>query len=246
MKRLQKAISDFQQSQDNLMRAQQRRVHSPRLRRYSEIQRRESCHEATLPCLATHYEPQLPAHPGSMTSIRHHIGCLANQDNGNLVTFLHHSSMFIIDTGASISISNDKSDFTTPLRPVQPTVLHGIASGLHVKGIGTATHQFFVPDAAPIVVTLHNVLYVPECTIRLLCPRCMAVCTGISGDGFNTLQDHGVLMCRGAAIKIPYHDATGLPIIFGTAVTQSSSITTSLSALPAAIKQPPVHLQGPP
>jgi hypothetical protein len=42
----------------------------------------------------------------------------------------------IIDTGASISISPYRSDFTTPIQPVQKVTIQGIASGLTVEGIG--------------------------------------------------------------------------------------------------------------
>jgi hypothetical protein len=42
----------------------------------------------------------------------------------------------IIDTGATVSISPYKTDFLSPILPVQPIQIKGIASGLLVKGIG--------------------------------------------------------------------------------------------------------------
>jgi len=73
----------------------------------------------------------------------------------------------------------------------------------------------------------------------------MAVCTGIPRDGFHALQDHGILTCHGTAVKIPYHNATGLPIIFGSALNDSSPSTKSATAFPAALKHPHNSLQGP-
>jgi hypothetical protein len=54
---------------------------------------------------------------------------------------------------------------------------------------------------------------VPDCTVRLLCPRHLAESTGIPTDGFNSIQDTGVLTCNGQTITVPYHQGTGLPII---------------------------------
>jgi hypothetical protein len=142
MKHLQKAISDFQQSQEGLIHAQQRRLQSQQVRHYSNIRRWESRNETSLPCLATHYKPQLMATAINAPSIRHQLGLLANQDNGLPISFLHNSSMFIVNTGASITNTNSRSDFSEPLHSVQPTVLQGIVSGLNVRGISTATYKF--------------------------------------------------------------------------------------------------------
>jgi hypothetical protein len=48
----------------------------------------------------------------------------------------HDMVPLIIDTGASISISPYRSDFISPIRPVQKVQIKGIASGLTVQGIG--------------------------------------------------------------------------------------------------------------
>jgi hypothetical protein len=48
----------------------------------------------------------------------------------------------IIDTGASISLSPHKSDFISPIRPVQNVTIKGIASGLTVKGVGDLSYTY--------------------------------------------------------------------------------------------------------
>jgi hypothetical protein len=49
---------------------------------------------------------------------------------------------FVIDTGASITITNCSSDFHGPVKPVKPTQLQGIANGLLVQGTGSTVYRF--------------------------------------------------------------------------------------------------------
>ena len=120
---------------------------------------------------------------------------------------------FIIDTGASITITNDSADFPDGIRGVSPVSLQGIASGLEIKGIGTAKYKFRMDDGSIQAVTLPNVLFVPKCPVRLLCPRHVAASTGVPGDGFHSLQDCGLLHIHGLAITVPYHPENGLPYV---------------------------------
>ncbi len=43
----------------------------------------------------------------------------------------------VLDTGARITVTPYRTDFTSPILPVQRTEIKGIASGLQVAGIGT-------------------------------------------------------------------------------------------------------------
>lgn len=111
-----------------------------------------------------------------------------------------------------------------------------IASGLEVSGIGSAQYTFPLSDGSKTIVTLNNVLYVPACMFCLLCLRHMADCTGVSGDGINSLHDYGVLTCNGTTLTIPYHDTSGLPIIFGHPTPNTdlkALVPSALSAVPA-------------
>jgi hypothetical protein len=130
---------------------------------------------------------------------------------------------FVIDTGASITVTNCKRDFLAPLQPVQPTKLQGIAAGLEVQGIGDAEYLFSTDSNEIISIVLRNVLYVPGCNVRLLCPRHLAECTDRSTDGFNSIRDVGILTCHDKCIKVPYHSGTGLPIITTAAGLDSYS-----------------------
>jgi hypothetical protein len=50
------------------------------------------------------------------------------------------------DTGGSVSFSPFKSDFVTPIKPVQKVTIKGIAAGLTVHGIGDLQYTFCNDD----------------------------------------------------------------------------------------------------
>lgn len=176
-----------------------------------------------------------------MTQLQCHLSYLANNEVVFPVSFLPTECIFIIDTGASITVTNEEKDFVSHLRSVQPTQLKGIASGLEVKGIGTARYIFTLHDGTTTRVTLQNLLYVPKCAVRLLCPHHLADCTGVARDGFNSLKDHGFLSCNGTTITIPYHAATGLPILLSH-ITTSTHPQLDFSAYSANTTQPQISL----
>jgi len=144
--------------------------------------------------------------------------------------------------GASITITPDRADFLTPITPVQPTTLSGIAANLQVQGIGTVTYQFPLPNGTTTSVTLKNVLYVPGCAVRLLCPRHLAESTIIEGDGFLSLQHGGILTCNGIELPVSYDRNTGLPIIYtiGQPALMSSSTLQNPCAANAISNPAPV------
>ncbi len=86
-------------------------------------------------------------------------------DHGLPACFTPDKLHFVIDTGASITITNSKEDFVSIISPVQPTKLQGIASGLDVKGVGEADYSFQTDDGALTTILLKGVLYVPDCSV---------------------------------------------------------------------------------
>jgi hypothetical protein len=179
---------------------------------YHHVRRRTAAAEAPIPIMANHFEP-LSTSPILSTTYKG-LCLLAAQPSGFPEAFLPTTVMLIVDTGASISITPSLPDFVSPPTPVQPTFLKGIASGLQVRGIGIASYTFQSDDDTSVTALLPNTLYVPECSVRLLCPRHLAAYTGVPDDGFMSQHQTAKLTCQGRVISASYHTETGLPIIF--------------------------------
>jgi hypothetical protein len=90
-----------------------------------------------------------------------------------------------------------------------------------------------------ITVSFDRVLYVPDCTVRLLCPRHLAESTGCQTDGFNSIRDVGILTCHGKTITVPYHSGTGLPIV--TTATGIENFTKFCAKLSIANNAPQIN-----
>ena len=104
-------------------------------------------------------DPSLTDSDSKIHALRARITEINNDSESGLIQFTPDETRYIVDSGASISITNSIHDFTRPPRPLQDTRIQGIAEGLEAKGIGT------------ILIKLHdgtewqlrNVLYVPDC-----------------------------------------------------------------------------------
>lgn len=229
MEDLRQALEEFQALQANMP----QRLHRHRYEHSSRWIRRDidprHRHKEFIPTYVTHYNPlrDMPLHEAQTTRLNLQAYIANNQ--GLPARFTSDEKHFVIDTGASITITNHKEDFVSVIRPVQPTTLKGIASGLDVKGVGEAEYVFKTDDGRLTTVFLKNVLYVPDCNVRLLCPRYLAENTGRHTDGFNSIRDVGIFTCNGHKITVPYHEGTGLPII--TTATGMENFTKFCAAL---------------
>ena len=86
---------------------------------YHLARRIQNTSSPTPPGIVVHYLPDYPVH---LPTISHHDLCLtASQPSMFPKAFLPSTIMLIVDSGASISITNDIVDFVTPPRPTQPT-----------------------------------------------------------------------------------------------------------------------------
>jgi hypothetical protein len=120
----------------------------------------------------------------------------------------------IIDSGASVSMSPHLGDFINPPHPVQPAEIKGIASGLQIRGIGNISYTF-TNDAGKLqTLILHDCLYVPQCPVRLLCPRQIGIETDVPGDGFNSLHPHPILTAHGQTTTLRYDPISKLPVLY--------------------------------
>jgi hypothetical protein len=250
MKHLADALKDFCQTQDDQHRALCSRPRRSGARHRHHRRRLDGADPVGPPVLATHDPAQHCISGPERPPQQHTISYLALQDNGFPTAFLPTTFVLAVDTGASITITPNRVDFVSPIRSVQPTVLQGIGAGLSVRGIGTVVYCFQRDSGDEVTVQLENTLYVPDCGVRLLCPRHLAASTGFDGDGFVSLKDSALLRCFGHDLPVKYHSTTGLPLIysistpadatalfgatsptvaaFGSATTSIASTTSSL------------------
>jgi hypothetical protein len=120
----------------------------------------------------------------------------------------------ILDTGASITISPFKSDFVSKIRPVQKVKIQGIASGLDVEGMGDISYSFYNDDGQLQTLYLTKCLYVPKCSVHLLCPRQIGATTNNPADGFNACSDNPILTVDGKQTTVQYDSLSKLPVLF--------------------------------
>ena len=142
--------------------------------------------------------------------------CAWNNSNSRAPVYMDYapgSKAICIDTGASVCISNDKSDFIS-LTLTSDQTLQGIGSGLEIAGEGTLRWSINDDDGHAIILHVRNALYVPKVPMCLLCPQQVAHQTSKIGDGFNAGASHGTLAFDGFIRTIPYNTRNNLPIVF--------------------------------
>jgi hypothetical protein len=110
------------------------------------------------------------------------------------------SKLIRIDNCASYSISFDKNDFITPLKPVKQKVkgLGGVLEGLQ-----TGTIEWMIEDdeGMPYVIQLPGSLYVPNSPSRLLSPQHWAQTTSGDQPWCETYHDEVRLLWNGGQRK---------------------------------------------
>ena len=89
----------------------------------------------------------------------------------NLITL--DDNVVILDSGCSIAITPDASDFIDGTYAVQDNQISGIGSGLHSLGIGEVNWIFSDKDNKPVTMKL-TCLHVPNIPCRLLPPQQIA------------------------------------------------------------------------
>ncbi len=122
----------------------------------------------------------------------------------------------IFDTGASISISNTASDFTSPITPIQRMILQIIASGLPVKGTGTVSYTITDKDKNPTVITIPGILFVLNCPTRLICPWQLLATSTFPGAGIRITPTCLQMWLHNKFFIIPYDSSNQLPILYTT------------------------------
>jgi hypothetical protein len=125
-------------------------------------------------CVPIHHNSNIPptfeANMGQLSEPTGKPTLIADQ-NTNKVLSQHLQVMMkgdvallqvLIDTGASVCITHDKADFTSPLiLPDQPMVIGGLAHGIAMEGQGMVDWTFLMDDGHFWTISL-EAYYVPQ------------------------------------------------------------------------------------
>lgn len=134
----------------------------------------------------------------------------------------HHDSItpltpdmvpLILDTGVSIFLSPCKTDFISPIHPVQNIQIKGITSGLTVEGMGDLSYTFCNDNGDLQTMVLRDCLYDPQCVVCLIFPCQIGAEIQNPRDGFNAMHINPVLTVNGQSTTLKYDYLSNLPII---------------------------------
>jgi hypothetical protein len=81
------------------------------------------------------------------------------------------TSHAIIDSGASCCVTPHIKKFINQPTPIQNTTLKGISGGLTALGRGTVQHKIQQENQENIILIIDNIIYAPDCPIRLISPQ---------------------------------------------------------------------------
>jgi hypothetical protein len=81
------------------------------------------------------------------------------------------TSHTIIDSGASCCVTPHIEDLINQPTPVQNTTVKGIVGGLTALGRGTVQLKIQQENQEKIILIIDNVIYTPDCPIRLIIPQ---------------------------------------------------------------------------
>jgi hypothetical protein len=138
----------------------------------------------------------------------------------------------IFDTGASLAITPDKTDFDGPLTvPKGDLRLGGMANGLKIEGMGPVTWTFSNSTGANVVVR-GMAYYVPKSTARLLSPqRLFDESTGMQGRYEGDQQSFRLHIHGSPTLVVEYDERNSLPIAYAT-----------IGPVPTLLPQPQLNL----
>lgn len=114
---------------------------------------------------------QKPAHRYIVNSRKSHCKHRICYSTSNHFKFDTDSFLIGIDNHSSMSISNKKSDFIGKISPCEAEIKSFGGNKLKASGTGTVEWKILDDVNNLHVLRIHDVLYVPQAHVRLLCPQ---------------------------------------------------------------------------
>jgi hypothetical protein len=173
--------------------------------------------------------------------IRAYLNVFISGSTGKLpIQFSVNAKPICIDSGASLTVSNNKDDFLC-LRPITDQHLSGIATGLPISGIGTLKWTVLTDSGVAVALRITQALYVPACPMNLLSSQHLAQQTKGLQDGFKISSSTGTLTFSGHTRTVLLDRQSNLPIFYtigesdGRSNTAVSHIAVSNSCYAHAV-----------
>jgi hypothetical protein len=126
------------------------------------------------------------------------------------------TSQEIINSGASCRVTPHIEDFINQPTPIQNPTLKGMTGGLTVLGRGIIQLKIQQEHQENIIIIIDNVIYAPDCPIRLISPQQLhrqSKARGYDNSCFTTDEIAATLYDRGDTFKCEYHPETKIPTI---------------------------------
>jgi hypothetical protein len=173
----------------------------------------ERFHPRDVPKLVPSYNPNTVRNTAYGTTQRALLFALKAGSDPNFTPITSDDHVVILDSGCSIAITPDLSDFIDGTYASQAHNISGIGSGLQSHGIGEVSWTFQDRDNKPVTMKL-TCLHVPDIPCRLLPPQ------QIAQQGNSTLPE-GAWLGKNSAAKVffnghvidfPYDTSTNLPL----------------------------------
>ncbi len=137
IEQLQATLRDFQQLQHELLQAGMKwLVQRQRYYYHHHLKNIELPDQSRILQPAIHFAPLCPITLPHGIPLKQCLQAFTSTDTGFPIGFTSDEVTFVINTGVSITITNDCSDFSSII--VQPKTLQGIGSGLAIEWIGDA------------------------------------------------------------------------------------------------------------
>ncbi len=117
----------------------------------------------------------------------------------------------VIDTGASVSLSPNKSDFIGPIEACTTSELQGLSSTIKCEGMGWV--DWTIRDLYGVTRRLRTrAYYVPDAQIRLFSPQ-KYFQEHKAGSLLLTWQNSLLTLCDGTQMTFPYNSGNSLPLM---------------------------------
>jgi hypothetical protein len=145
----------------------------------------------------------------------------------------------IIDSGASCCVTPYIEDFINQPTPIQNTTLKGIAGGLTALGRGTAQLKIHQENKENIILVIYNVIYAPDCPIRLISPQQLhrqSKFKGHDNSCFTMEETTATLYHGGDTFTCAYHPKTKIPTL--SCLTDSKTQKTHIPTASTLAQQP--------